>query len=58
MRYLKVQQDTCPKCNQEREIIVYGNCNRKGTVEYPEGVVAHKCLNCGDYKKAYYKNNQ
>ena len=56
--YLKVQRHICPKCKQEREIVVHGDCNRKGTVEYPKGIVGHKCSNCGDYKEAYYKNNE
>jgi len=58
MRYLKVQKDACPKCNQEREIIVHGNCNRKGTIEYPKGIVGYKCFNCGDFLKPNYKINQ
>lgn len=56
--YLKVQKDTCPKCNEEREIVVHGDCNRKGTMEYPKGIVGYKCFNCEDYQKAYYKNKQ
>ena len=53
--YLKVQQDTCPKCNKEREIVMQGTCSRKNE-EFPENIVGHKCSNCGDYQKAYYKN--
>ena len=48
--YLKIQKDICPKCKEEREIVVYGNCSRKGK-EFPEGIKGFKCSNCKEIKK-------
>ena len=58
MKYLKVKKDICPKCNKEREIVVYGECNKRGTFEIVKGIAGYKCSNCGDIKLINNKNEE